>query len=460
MGNQIFTQKLAKDFCQDTQYLDALVYVEQIDSFLLYNESGGYYKILSERQLEHKVIAFILDSGKSIGKSLVRDMVYLIKMFCYKQLVELPRNYVALRDKLLNLNTFEFEDFSMEKYAYHVLPVYSVDVSTSRVAQYISSDQAGSVPQPTQVAKNPVIPQFLAFLRSILVTEEGQFDTSLYLLVQEMFGFYLLEELKPEVVFFLVGHGANGKSKLIEVLTTLIGSQFTTSLSIQSMTTNRFATASLIGKKLNVCSEEESKYMKSDKFKAMVSGDPVEAEWKYGATFSFRPRTKYLFATNAMPTFDSINHGLRRRLKIIFFHRVFQESEQDKSIMDKILPELPGILAWTIEGAKRLREQNYVFTKTNNTDEMIKEFEGVVSSAIMFVREQYVEEENAFIGNDELYLAYSEWCERNGRKKMNSYNFGKDINQICKLKSISRYQSTVHTNIRGKQLRLKNSYVP
>ena len=67
-----------------------------------------------------------------------------------------------------------------------------------------------------------------------------------------MFGNALLATLEAHATFFLVGKGANGKSVLLEVLRHMMGEKFCASVSIESMTTNRFTTYSLICKKINL----------------------------------------------------------------------------------------------------------------------------------------------------------------------------------------------------------------
>jgi putative DNA primase/helicase len=261
------------------------------------------------------------------------------------------------------------------------------------------------------------------------VDEKGKTDEQLIVLVQEMLGYYLLNNLKAQAVFFLVGRGANGKSVLINVVEKMIGAEYVSAMSIQSLTMNNFATSGLIGKKVNLCNEEESKYLRSDRFKALISGDLIMGERKHENHFYFHPKTKYLFATNAMPTFDGINHGIRRRMQIIQFNRVFEPHEQDRDLSDKLQTEIGGIVGWALKGAQRLVSNGYRFSQSDNVDEAILSFENQTSSALAYFRENYEvsEDPNDFMSADEMYELYRQWCEKYGKKPMSEPVFGRDI---------------------------------
>ncbi len=425
-------QDIAEQFCQDPKYRDTMVNVIEEGCFIVHQPEEGYYKILTERDIQKTLFRYMAKEkriNKEMGKAMIKDVIYLVSMNMYRETKTLRSKYIALNDKLLNLDTLDLENFDTNKITCHKIPVDSANIDRKT-------------------------PLWNKFLEDILVDAKGNFDPKLYNLVQEMFGFYLLNELDPHAVFFLYGKGANGKSILIKILTKLIGEDFTSSMSIETLTTSKFSLVHLIGKKLNVCNEEESKYIKSDKFKALVSGDLMDAEYKFGEKISFYPTAKYLFATNQIPTFNGLNHGLRRRIKILPFLRVLSDEEQDNAIFSKLETELDGILGWARVGAKRLRANNYVFSECTASAKMMTEFENEMSSAVMFVRDQYVEDVNSFITNKELYSAYGLWCENNGRKKMSSNNFQKDISGVLTLDSKVQYVPEEGKASRGRNLKM------
>ena len=202
--------------------------------------------------------------------------------------------------------------------------------------------------------------------------------------------------------------------------------------------------------------------MRSDKFKALISGDYIHAERKFGAKFTFRPITKYIFACNKLPTFDGINYGIKRRLCIIPFNRVFKDFEQDKNLIDKLTVELPGIMDWAIKGAKKLTENNFVFTDAKLTRQSGIDFENETSSALMFFRDNYCvsETKEIFIDNMTLYREYTAWCQDNGKKPLSSQNFHSDImHNIEGLEAGIKFLPHLGKVVRGKYISKLEEYM-
>ena len=395
-------QDIAYSIATHSDYVDNLMYCENYKAFFLYNE--GYYAEMKKQEMLELIYKYTKSNhpSQALTNTMVKDIYELVTYECQNVVDDIDSHYIALDDYLLDLDDFGLVHFTPENVAIH-----KVDVHSS-----------------TLVEETPI---FKKFLESTFVNDSGGTDFQLIQVVQEMMGFYLLNELQPHVVFFLVGQGSNGKSVLVNVIQDMIGKKFTTAMSIQTLTTNQYATSDLVGKKINVCLEEESKYIKSDKFKALVSGDWIQAERKFESSFVFKPKCKYLFATNEMPTFEGLNVGIKRRVKIIPFNKIFSEAEQDNKLEGKLKEEMGGILKWAIEGAKRLRDQKYSFTDSDMVTLAKREFETSISSGLKFFGERYIVSSGGRIARDEMYQEYRRWCEQNGRKSMNSTNFYKDL---------------------------------
>lgn len=425
--NKINNQDIAQEFVRHDKYIADMIYVSDWDTFYYWDENVYVERTLREMKKELHAFMISTFNDQNITEHLVSDVLQQVKWLIYRQVPSITSNVISLNDKMLDMETFE-----LVKIDKRIISIHKVDVDAKSL-------------------KDP-IPLFDNFLNSILVDENGQTDPELKTLVQEMFGFYLINELKPHAVFFLVGQGSNGKSVLLSLLESMIGKKFITAMSIQYLTTNEWATASLVGKKLNICNEEESKFLRSDKFKALVSGDMTQANRKYLDPIVFAPQTKYVFATNEMPTFEGLNLGLKRRIFIIPFNRIFQDHEQDKEMAQKLKGELGGIIAWAIEGAKRLRANGYNFSKSRQSSLAKAEFEEAVSSGLKFFNERYrvVDERIDFISSKDLYHQYVVWCQENGRKGMNSSNFFKDLrHNVPKFKDYESVARVDGSCIRG-----------
>lgn len=430
MGETLKSQDLVDLFVNDSAHEDLLLYALDVDALFKYDQVKGVYEMLGDEKLERYVYHFLkYKVTRNITWGMIKDLVKQIKMSVERNVDGVTFSpYVALEDCLLNLETFEYCPFSKDKIAVHYVPF-------SRET----------------VEQKPETPVFNKFLNEVIVDRTLKPDKELQVLVQEMCGYYLLNNLKAEAVFFLYGQGLNGKSTLINILQDLIGKEFCSASSIQAMTTNRWGPVSLIGKKINFCRDEESKYLASDKFKTIISGEPVEIEKKYGGTFLFTPNAKHLFSLNQLPKFDMLDRGLLRRIKIIPFFFNIEESKKDTDLGRRLKAELPGIFAWALVGAKRLVENGYRFTETKAIKETRSEFEEAISGAISFFRERYEINEEGFSANEDMYREYVIWCTSNGRKAMNSNNFFKDLINILGLQGHFKWSIGENKTIRGKK---------
>jgi len=313
--------------------------------------------------------------------------------------------------------------------------------------------------------QNAEAPRWHAFLEQVLLESEdpnAPHDPTLAALLQECFGYTLFGSTAAETAFFFVGDGANGKGVVAHQLHAIIGERLTTAMSLETLTTRPFSVASLVGKRLNLSTEEESKFMKSDKFKALVSGETVTAERKFGDSFEFQPRAKFVFLSNQIPSFSGLNYGIIRRLKILPFYRKFLPQDRDTRLKYTLAKtELPGIIRWALEGATRLANNNFVFTQSEAAESALREFESDSSSAVRFFRETYSPDDTSapgtFTCNALIYETYKTWCDLTGKKPLSNVNFFRDAKPAGFTKVAVRAFCTAHARWeRGYHLKPKS----
>lgn len=400
---KILNQVIANDFCSFGDNVKNLLYVTEIDSFAWF--SDGYYKLINQREMEKKVYMFMTSKYKdqNITMNSVKDIIAQIKFVVFTVIPDVTTQYIGISNSyIFNKETMQVESFSPEKIALTKIPKPSVDSSPP--------------------------PKWSKFLSEVLVDSNNNTDQELIDLLQEIFGYCLLNTLEAHASFFLVGGGRNGKSVTLSVLREMIGKEFVESISIETLTTNQFAAHSLVGKVLNICGEEESKFIKSDKFKAMVSGDPMTINRKYDSLFTWIPTVKYIFSTNEMPTFTGFNEGLLRRIIILPFNYKVSNEKRITNLDKQLIEELPQITAWAIEGAKRLKANKFLFTKSNQAEKKKIEFQENISSAVLFFNERYdIGGELDFVITEQLYEEYIAWSEKRGKKSSSYYTFVKDL---------------------------------
>ncbi len=434
MSSQIPTKDIVIEFLNSEMYKDNLIYIEEYASFFMWQD--GWYEEVDKRDINRMCLDFVdlMFPKQAISKMFFENFYSIATLRC-KQIYKKQKigGYISFNDKLLDTNTFEIIEKDRKYICLHTIPYNLMDIDKP-------------------------IPTFKKFLESSLVQKDNNKlpDEELIMLVQEMMGFFLMDSMKGAAAFFLVGEGSNGKSTLLKVVEEIIGERFINAMSIQALTTNIFNPPALIGKRINISNEEESKYMEAAMFKALVTGERISGQRKFGDVIQFVPKTKFVFATNELPTFKSMNHALKRRLKIIPFYRIIQDKDQDKELNEKLSKEIPGIIGWAIEGAKRFIENKQIFSNSVASEERMIEFENETSAALRFVRDRYKVSETAFITNSDLYNAYKEWCKETGRNHKNNHNFSQDL--VRNIKGIENVRRRGDGNkvIRGKNLELSD----
>ena len=78
--------------------------------------------------------------------------------------------------------------------------------------------------------------------------------------------------------------------------------------------------------------------IRSDKLKAVVTGDTVSGKKVYKPVCSFKPNAIHIFATNVLPNFKGgVDEGINRRVKVIPFDRSIPMKERVPRIAEKIV---------------------------------------------------------------------------------------------------------------------------
>lgn len=413
---------LALEVANSDKYRGNLIYIKELDSLFVWID-GKYYRPVDSTTMYHDTWNYIFKNHPQVRLtgSMVKDIMAVLPAAINQTHDSIDDHYLSLNDTLIDTDTFE------------QLPHHASRVATLHFPYTYAE---------VQEAECPV---FMKFLESILVQEDNTTapDYELITVIQELVGYLLSPRMDASVAFFFVGGGANGKSTLTNLLSKLLGRDYISAFSIESLTAARsFTVAGIIGKRVNICSEEESKYIRSDKFKAMVSGEMISAERKFGQAFEFCPTTKFLFCTNSMPSFDGANYGLKRRVKVVPFFRQFENHEQDKQLGKKLLAETPGIIRWALEGLERLHRNNYVFSDAQSAAmrETAIRFVAEISSPVRFFQERYEVSEDTVACN-EIYQDFRRWCEMNGSKPVTSMTFYKELAANLNIKSFVKWDN-------------------
>jgi P4 family phage/plasmid primase-like protien len=216
----------------------------------------------------------------------------------------------------------------------------------------------------------------------------------------------------------LVGSGGNGKSQWLQLLPLLVPQGASTQVPPQEWG-REYYRAELAGKLLNVVQEmPEAEIIGSEAFKAIVAGERITGRQPAGRVFRFAPRAGHIFAANTLPASQDNTHGFWRRMVVVQFNRRFEGAGARSDVWKELLPEIPKIVSWCIEGAVEALKRGGLAVPESSQgarDEWATETDPVR----LFLREKTepTPEDTAHsygTTTQGLYTAYQRWCRLAG----------------------------------------------
>jgi putative DNA primase/helicase len=234
-------------------------------------------------------------------------------------------------------------------------------------------------------------------------------------LLQEFMGLTLTRETKHEKALFLLGNGSNGKSVILEILSSILGDSNYSSLEFDQIS-KQFLTFQLMNKLVNLCTDIDYYNRASfGQFKRIVTGEPILADIKNKKPIQFRPHCKLIFAANRLPQTTDTSKGYFRRLLVLKLNQSFEGDRKDKDLKSKLLNEIDGIFLWMIDGLQRLQDTGKFTIPTSCENELSKYLENS-NSVVSFIVDQceIKKQDDYWTGYQELYNNYRDFCRNAG----------------------------------------------
>lgn len=182
-------------------------------------------------------------------------------------------------------------------------------------------------------------------------------DLELYQYLQRLVGYMLTGSTREQVLHFLWGNGANGKSVFCEVLLALLGEYGSVAAPDLVMTRRHGGIPNDVARLRGVRGVLMNETTQGSKFdearlKDMTGGDTLTGRFLHAEFFDFVPTHKLLIRGNHKPAITGTDNGIWRRLRLVPFVVTIPEEEQDKDLLTKLKAELPGILTWALRGCQ------------------------------------------------------------------------------------------------------------
>lgn len=244
---------------------------------------------------------------------------------------------------------------------------------------------------------------------------------------QRVTGYALTGDTREQVLFFDYGKGANGKTTKMNTTMAMMGDHAKVTAPELLLASKRdahpTALADLHGVRLVATVEvEEGKRLAEILVKQLTGGERVKARWMHKDFFEFTPTAKIFLIANHKPKVRGTDLAIWRRIRLIPFTVTIPEEEQDKALIEKLKGELPGILAWAVQGCLEWQRQGLGTPPevTSATQQYRQEMDVLGA----FIDERCLCSPEAKAQATALYKAYKQWSEDNGEPARSQKDFG------------------------------------
>lgn len=324
------------------------------------------------------------------------------------------------RPKLqISVESLDFDGFLLNT------PGGAVDLRTGKERAHSPQDYCTKI-----TAVSPGIEgteKFMEFLQCLTCNDK---DLQRYL--QEIAGMFLVGKVYCEYLVIAYGGGGNGKSTFFNLLARVMGN-YAGSLSAETLTVNCRKNkspeyAELRSKRLVIAAElEEGMRLDTAVVKKLCSTDPVYAEKKFKAPFSFIPSHSTVLYTNHLPKVGTTDKGTWDRLIVIPFNACFRGMEGEVMNYAESLYHSTGgaALTWMIQGAERFITNNFKISQPQCVLDAIEEYRAANDWLHNFLEDTCEIKPVYTEKSGELYAEYRTYCSRTGDYTRSNADFNK-----------------------------------
>lgn len=264
--------------------------------------------------------------------------------------------------------------------------------------------------------------------------------------IKKAIGYTLTGSTREQCLFQCSGDGSNGKSVFFDTIYNMLG-DYALNAQVESILTKSNNSsgnatpdiARMKGARFVRTNEPNQGARFNEGFVKQLTGDSVvTARYLYGSDFEFTPEFKLWIATNYPLEMRGTDKGIKRRMRLIRFDKVFEGSNADKDIFDKILLELPSVLGWAIKGCLEYQKNG------------LEPPESIKSATQSYFDDNDVVEK--FINNNlkkssygkekasDVFSVYKTWAKNSNEwDGMTQSKFGKELSKRFEKKNINGY---------------------
>jgi putative DNA primase/helicase len=270
-------------------------------------------------------------------------------------------------------------------------------------------------------------PRFDQFLEEILP------DRIIRAFMLKLLGHFLTGDVGEQIFIFFYGHGANGKSVLIELLAWVLGDYSQHIATEMLMTHQRNPQApspdivALKGKRLAFANETtDGRRLDDARVKELTGGDTLSGRPVHGKhNVTFSPTHKLVMVGNHKPTITDLSQGMWRRVVLIPFEVTIPEHSRDPKLLVKLQAEAPGILNRMLAGLNLWRANGLQIP--DQIRAATTEYRNEMDIVLGWLEDCCTVAPEKSCVQTQLYESYRQWCWGNGHKPISKTKFTRQL---------------------------------
>lgn len=265
---------------------------------------------------------------------------------------------------------------------------------------------------------------------------------------------YLIQPTRDiPLILILYGGGGNGKTALVNIITSLMGEELVTWDRISSASKNQFFFGNLVEKLLLVDDDVSiGTKLPDGELKKISEAKLLTGEKKHANAFSFVCLAVPVLLCNSPMSLSDVGSGMQRRLMVIPFERHFEESEIDRTLFACIKKtEMSGILNHAIAGFQRVMRRGLSFNRPKAVTVAGKRWFDEANPIATFIAERCERGANYSVKLSVLYAAYEEWAKEGGfSSTQQKTHFSRNVQNIIGAGSKKTNSGTAIIGLRPK----------
>ena len=378
-------------------------YIKQTESLFImggipYIYKGGYYKA---------------DKNGSMLKTMIRDLIIpkFVKSNTIKRVYELFLSDAELQKNADEVNNYPERWIPFKDCFYD--PIWGEVIDHD--PKYFLIHQI-----PHNMPKDDIKDSFVSdWLHSIME------ESDMKMLLQYA-GYCMTMDTRQQKLLILCGEGGTGKSTLIKMINLMVGAENISNISLNQLSSNRFASYGLIGKLVNSCADLEIDALTdTSTLKKVLGEDSIQVEAKGKDSISITSYAKLLFSTNELPIVKGERtNGFFRRLLVLPMNKT--PAEKDTCFFDKLSAHIDDFILLCLKALEEMYINGTIF-ESDNSIEAVKQLRSDSDTVEAFINELCTKDIKGRTKKALLYSEYEKYCSDSERQSLTKNNFYKAL---------------------------------